>query len=93
MFIEFVGKVFENKNRKKWKQFYNFCGKLSDTRSPWKIFWGKFCGSDKNLLRFCWIFLHGKFPQYRRESTTGQSYYGPKARKPHDSYGFLHYSK
>ncbi len=52
-------------------------------------------------------FPHGKFQlwdiqlpgtaqltySYRAESKTGQSYYGPKARKPHDSYGFLHYGK
>jgi hypothetical protein len=27
------------------------------------------------------------------KSKKGQSYYGPKAKKPHDSYGFLHYGK
>jgi hypothetical protein len=42
------------------------------------------------------IFLFSKniefdliFFVYRAESKTGQSYYGPKARKPHDSYGFF----
>jgi hypothetical protein len=31
--------------------------------------------------------------KYRAESKTGQSYYEPKVRKQHDSYGFLHYGK
>jgi hypothetical protein len=45
---------------------------------------GDFLGS------FCFLVVKWV---YRRESKTGQSYNGPKARKPHDSYGFLHYSK
>jgi hypothetical protein len=47
-------------------------------------------GEDIHKINTNLILLTG--PE-NTKSETGQSYYGPKARKPHDSYGFLHYGK